>query len=260
MAGIALGTALGAWTNVGILIWLGRSRDLLAIEKIFLQCPAGLAAGGAGLRRGRLDGREPAARPHGDVVALAAAILRAGMGYGAVLLLFRDRLPSGAWRDAMRLFVALSIPDAVAQSLMLLQGGVPGARWQAREQLHLTLRFIGEVDGRDARALDDALAAIDAPAFELQLHGVGQFGNKQPHTLWAAARKNDLLDHLQRKVDTAIRRVGQPQDAHKFNPHVTLARLRHPELEQVRQWLTASCALYQRPNSRLARFIFIPAS
>ena len=50
----------------------------------------------------------------------------------------------------MRLFVALSIPEAVAQSLMLIQGGVPGARWQAREQLHLTLRFIGEVDGRDA--------------------------------------------------------------------------------------------------------------
>ena len=138
----------------------------------------------------------------------------------------------------MRLFVALPIPDPVAQQLLLLQGGVPGARWQAREQLHLTLRFIGEVDGRDARALDDALAGIDAPAFALQFHGVGQFGNKQPHTLWAGARKNELLEHLARKVDTAIRRVGQPQDAHKFTPHVTLARLRHPDLDKVLQWLT----------------------
>lgn len=138
----------------------------------------------------------------------------------------------------MRMFVALSIPDAVARGLMLLQGGVPGARWQAREQLHLTLRFIGEVDGRDACALDDVLSGIDAPAFELGMRGVGQFGNKQPHTLWAAARKHDLLSHLQHKVDAAIRRVGQPQDAHKFLPHVTLARLRHPELDKVRQWLT----------------------
>ena len=138
----------------------------------------------------------------------------------------------------MRLFVALSIPDSVAQALMLLQGGVPGARWQTREQLHLTLRFIGEVEGRDAAMLDDALASIEAPAFSIQLHGVGQFGNKQPHSLWAAARRSDLLEHLQRKVDTAIRRVGQPQDAHKFMPHVTLARLRHPDLEKVRQWLT----------------------
>ncbi len=139
----------------------------------------------------------------------------------------------------MRLFAALAVPDTVAQALMLLQGGVPGARWLAREQLHLTLRFIGEVDGRDARAIEDALDGIDAPAFDLQLHGVGQFGNRQPHTLWAAARRHEMLEHLQRKVDTAIRRVGQPQDAHKFMPHVTLARLRHPDLEMMREWLTA---------------------
>ena len=139
----------------------------------------------------------------------------------------------------MRLFVALPVPDAIAKGLMLLQGGVPGARWQSREQLHLTLRFIGEVDGADVRAIDDALAGIDAPAFELQLHGVGQFGNKQPHTLWAAARENEMLEHLARKVDTAIRKVGQPQDAHKFMPHVTLARLRHPDLDKIREWLSA---------------------
>jgi len=153
----------------------------------------------------------------------------------------------------MRLFVALPIPDPVVRSLLLLQGGVPGARWQTRDQLHLTLRFIGEVDGRDARALDDALAGIDAPAFDLQMHGVGQFGNKQPHSLWAAARQNDLLDHLQRKVDTAIRRVGRPQDAHKFTPHVTLARLRHPELEKVREWLTHH-ALYTSPEFHVGAF------
>lgn len=138
----------------------------------------------------------------------------------------------------MRLFVALAVPDAVARALMLLQGGVPGARWQSREQLHLTLRFIGEVDGRDAAALDDALAAIRAPAFALQLHAVGQFGGRQIHTLWAGLRRNETLDYLQRKVDNAIRRVGKPQDTHKFTPHVTLARLRNPEPGKVLEWLT----------------------
>ena len=137
----------------------------------------------------------------------------------------------------MRLFVALAVPDGVARSMMVLQGGVPGARWQSREQMHLTLRFIGEVDGADSRAVEDALAGIDAPAFDLQLHGVGQFGNKQPHTLWAAARRHELLEHLARKVDSAVRKVGQPQDAHKFLPHVTLARLRHPDLDKLRAWL-----------------------
>ena len=153
----------------------------------------------------------------------------------------------------MRLFVALAIPAPVAQSIMLIQGGVPGARWQTREQLHLTLRFIGEVDGRDAAMLDDALAGIEAPGFDLQLHGVGQFGNKQPHALWAAARPNEALMHLQRKVDSAIRRVGQPQDAHKFTPHVTVARLRHPQPGKVIEWLTHN-ALYTSPEFPVGAF------
>jgi len=153
----------------------------------------------------------------------------------------------------MRLFVALAIPDPVAQSLMLIQGGVPGARWQTREQLHLTLRFIGEVDGRDAAMLDDALAGIVAPAFSLQLHGVGQFGNKQPHALWAGVRKNPALEHLQMKVDNAIRRVGQPRDAHKFAPHITLARLRQPEMGKLTQWL-AHNALYNSPEFAIDAF------
>ena len=139
----------------------------------------------------------------------------------------------------LRLFVGIEFPPELKLRLSLLCSGIPKARWVDPGNLHLTLRFIGEVDGGDARALDDALAGIDAPAFEMQLHGVGQFGNKQPHALWAAARRNDLLEHLQRKVDNAIRRVGQPQDTHKFMPHVTLARLRHPELDKLREWLVA---------------------
>ena len=138
----------------------------------------------------------------------------------------------------MRLFVALPLPDAVAQSLLMLQGGVPGARWQDREQLHLTLRFIGEVNGQDVAMLDDALAAIRAPAFPMQLHAVGQFGGDKSHALWAGVRPNPLLAHLQRKVDTAIHRVGQAPDARKFTPHVTLARLRHPDPEKMVEWLT----------------------
>ncbi len=153
----------------------------------------------------------------------------------------------------MRLFVALPIPRSVAHGIMLIQAGVPGARWQTREQLHITLRFIGEVDGREAAMLDDALAGIEAPGFELQLHGVGQFGRKQPHALWAGLRKSEALEHLQRKVDNAIRRVGQAQDAHKFMPHVTVARLRNPERGKMIEWL-AHHALFTSPAFRIDAF------
>jgi 2'-5' RNA ligase len=154
----------------------------------------------------------------------------------------------------MRMFVALPIPRSVVQSIMLIQGGVPDAHWQTSEQLHITLRFIGEVDGREAAMLNDALAAIAAPGFDLQLHSVGQFGNKQPHALWVGLRKSEALEHLQRKVDAAIRRVGQPPSsgeryAHKFMPHVTVARLRNPENRKMIEWL-ADHALFTSPEFR----------
>ena len=68
-----------------------------------------------------------------------------------------------------------------------------------------------------------------------------------------AAKRLAEQSSLQRKVDAAIRRVGQPQDAHKFTPHVTLARLRHPELEKVREWLTEH-ALYTSDEFTVGAF------
>src|SRR3954470_17580652 len=94
VAGIALGTAAGAWINVAILTWMGRSRDLLAIEKIFLRAlPAALIAAVATGAAARFGAGFLQAR--GDVPALASAILCAALAYGAVLLLFRKTLPLG---------------------------------------------------------------------------------------------------------------------------------------------------------------------
>lgn len=143
----------------------------------------------------------------------------------------------------MRLFVALAIPDTVAASLFLLQGGVPGARWQTREQLHLTLRFIGDTDGREAAAIDEALAAITAPGFTLQLKGTGSFGGNKPRDLWAGVEPNPALDHLQKKIGSALQRIGTAPDARKFTPHVTLARLKAAPMAKVTEFLTFN-ALY----------------
>lgn len=138
----------------------------------------------------------------------------------------------------MRLFVALALPETVTKSLEMLEAGVPGARWQTREQMHLTLRFIGEVDGRDATAIDDALASITAPAFSLELKGVGSFGGKYARDLWAGVAPNDALTHLQRKIESALQRVGLEPDGRKFSPHVTLARLKGTQNGHVMDFLT----------------------
>jgi 2'-5' RNA ligase len=138
----------------------------------------------------------------------------------------------------IRLFVAIALPDCVALPLAALQTGVPGARWTTREQLHLTLRFIGEVDGGIARDVDDALSVISAPQFSLELKGVGEFGGKHPRALWAGVRASDALLHLQRKIETALQRIDLPAEERKFTPHITLARLKATAQGHVMDFLT----------------------
>lgn len=154
----------------------------------------------------------------------------------------------------IRLFVALSLPDDVAASLATLQAGVPGARWQTREQLHLTLRFIGDVDGRDANAVDDALSLIEAPRFTLALKGVGEFGGKTPHALWCGVRDREPVAFLQRKIETALQRAGLPPETRKFQPHVTLARLKGTPQGRVMDFLTDH-ALYASAPFEVGGFI-----
>ena len=137
----------------------------------------------------------------------------------------------------IRLFAAVELPESVRQRLVMLQGGVPGARWLGADQLHLTLRFIGEVDQNVANDIDDALALIRAPAFVLELSGVGEFGGKNPRALWAGIRASEALLPLQKKIETALQRIGLPPDESKFSPHVLLARLKSPPREKVAAFL-----------------------
>ena len=154
----------------------------------------------------------------------------------------------------MRLFVALALPSAIVDALALIQSGVPGARWSSREQMHLTLRFIGDVDGREAVAIDDALSTITAPSFPLVLKTVGQFGGRNPTALWAGVEPNDALFHLERKIESALQRVGLPAETRKFTPHVTLARLKGTSRGRVMDFLTDH-ALFACPPFDVRGFI-----
>jgi len=125
-----------------------------------------------------------------------------------------------------RLFVAIEIPEIVADALTILQFGVEGARWRPPENFHLTLSFIGDADRHGFSEAMTALSGVSAPAFDLRLSGIGYFGDKKPNALWAGVAPNDALDHLQQKVSAALRRSGFAIEKRKFKPHVTLAYLR----------------------------------
>lgn len=125
-----------------------------------------------------------------------------------------------------RLFVALRPPPAIRALLIAAMGGVPGARWQTDEQLHLTLRYIGEVDGPRADDIAMALAAIHAPAPEIAINGVGAFDRQgRIDALWAGVTPHDALAALHRKLDQALVRIGLAPERRAFLPHVTLARM-----------------------------------
>ena len=127
----------------------------------------------------------------------------------------------------MRLFVALSLPEDVQQRLSVLANGLPGARWVKPENLHLTLRFLGEVDNLAAADVDDALAKIRSPGFDLSLNGIGHFGEgRKLRALWVGVDAGDELMRLQEKIEQALIRLGLPPEPRKFKPHITLARFK----------------------------------
>ncbi|MBN8806948.1 MAG: RNA 2',3'-cyclic phosphodiesterase [Sphingomonas sp.] len=125
-----------------------------------------------------------------------------------------------------RLFVALRPPPAIRALLAAAQGGVPGARWQDDDQLHVTLRFVGEVERPVAEEIAAVLGQIHAPAITVAVAGVGAFDKQgRVDTLWAGLAPAAPLAHLHRKVDQALVRVGLEPERRTYLPHVTLARL-----------------------------------
>lgn len=156
---------------------------------------------------------------------------------------------------SLRLFAALDLPDDVAARLLPLMKGVGGAKWRPRENLHLTLRFFGEVAEPVADEIDAALAQIaDATApFDLQLKGAGAFGGAEPHTLWVGASESAPLKKLAADCERAARRVGLKPDPHKFTPHITLAYLSNAPLDRVMAF-QANLGLFATDAFRVDRF------
>ncbi len=124
-----------------------------------------------------------------------------------------------------RLFVAIEPPSNIREQLLGLMGGIPGARWQQDAQLHLTLRFIGEVDRHQAEDIAAALGSVRHSKFEIALLGIGSFGKRGKGALWAGVTPQDELKALHKKVDQACMRVGVPPDSRTYHPHITVARL-----------------------------------
>ena len=142
-----------------------------------------------------------------------------------------------------RLFVALRPPEAIRDALIDTMENVDGARWQFDEQLHLTLRFAGEVDARTADDLANALSQVSVEPFALSIRGVGTFETKGRVTsLWAGVAPCETLAVLHRRVERACQRAGLEPVTRKFVPHVTIARV-NSSTGPIEGWLAQHARL-----------------
>ncbi len=150
----------------------------------------------------------------------------------------------------IRAFAALALPETLRFELMLIGQGLPVPRPVPPENLHLTLAFLGEIPEPLLEEVDLAFRQLRAPGFDLTLSGLGLFGGRKPRIAYIGAADSPGLRHLQSKVETAARSVGVALPAHRFVPHVTLARL--PERHAANGRLEAEVAA--RTATRLPGF------
>ncbi len=157
-----------------------------------------------------------------------------------------------------RLFTGLEIPHDVADQLELLRGGVEGARWVDRDSLHLTLRFIGDVEQPVADELRLALGAVEGFEFELGLKGIGAFGGDKPRAIWAGVTPCEALAALQADHESICRRVGLAPESRQYTPHVTIARMRGGRVSSVDvQTYLARHALYKSRVFDVDHFVLL---
>lgn len=148
----------------------------------------------------------------------------------------------------LRLFLGLPIPDDVAVRCLAAQTGIEGAKWSPRDNFHITLRFIGEVDERQAEDIDAAVGALNSPGFDMELDGVDWFGGAQPKAAFAKVKASDALMQLQRLVEKACRGSGLAADSRAYLSHVTLCYFTpNQALQPVMDWVQGHNLLQAGP-------------
>jgi 2'-5' RNA ligase len=153
-----------------------------------------------------------------------------------------------------RLFAGIEIPEATRGTLARLKMPLPGAKWVEPETFHITLRFAGDIDNRQADEFASALGAIDASAFSIRISDLGAFGGNEPRSLWAGVDPSRELEALQRATERAARNAGLAAEPRAFKPHVTLARLKHTRSDAVARFLERK-ATFQCEPFAVSRFV-----
>ena len=146
-----------------------------------------------------------------------------------------------------RLFVAIRPPEDVRDLLIDAMDDSPALRWVGDEQLHLTLRFIGEVERPVANDIAAALDRVRSSNFQIRISGAGKFENRSGGALWAGVEPKTPVVGLAAKVERALQQVGLEPEHRAFSPHITLARWNRRNSEAVEAFLRRNSDLHSDP-------------
>ncbi len=143
----------------------------------------------------------------------------------------------------MRCFVGLDIPNNLKIRLSTLQSGLTQTRWVDPEGFHLTLAFLGELDGIEMEEVAELLTSSDFPALHLRLQGVDRFGSgKKTRVLWAGVEPNPCLEAMASTLRFKLSLVVRTLDSRSFKPHVSLSRHCSAKEQQVAGFLGANAS------------------
>lgn len=139
----------------------------------------------------------------------------------------------------MRFFVAIPLSEELKKKLKELQNTLPSdIRAQTPDQMHLTLRFLGETSAAKAETLKAQLKTIRSPAFELAIKGIGTFpANGKPKVIWAGVEKDALLMKLQKSIEKICVNTGFKPERRAFTPHITMGRIKGASSQTVQKWM-----------------------
>ena len=148
----------------------------------------------------------------------------------------------------MRIFVAVPLPGDIRTALSGLCGGIAGTRWIEPDNMHITLRFAGEISRAEAEDLHLELATIRFPEFEIGLSGIGTFERRgHVHMLWVGFEFAQTLIELRDRVEAAAVRSGLSPNPRKFKPHITLCRFKSYSMPDIGPYLEMNNAFSTPP-------------
>jgi len=146
-----------------------------------------------------------------------------------------------------RLFVAIRPPEPIRDLLIDAMDDSVDFRWQDDEQLHLTLRFVGEVDRPVAEDLATELSRVRSPKFDLRIASVGRFEQRSSGALWAGVEPKPPVAALAAKVERTCQSVGLEPERRAFHPHITLARWKGRRSREIHSYLERVRGLSSKP-------------